>query len=56
MPGSEDEAAALLDTYLEIQRDEAQDRARAGAPRDNGGTMERALSGAKRDEAESKSA
>jgi hypothetical protein len=32
MPGSEEEAAGLLDTYLDAQREAAEERARAGAP------------------------
>jgi hypothetical protein len=32
MPGSEEEAAALLDSYLEAQRDAAEEGARAAAP------------------------
>lgn len=39
MPGSEEEAADLLDTYLAAQRERAEDQARAAEPRDNGGTM-----------------
>jgi hypothetical protein len=36
MPGSEDEAAVLLDAYLTAQREQAEEQARAadiGAPR-----------------------
>ena len=40
MPGSEDEAAGVLDSYLAVQRERAEDQARAaepaGQPRDNG--------------------
>ena len=31
MPGSEEEAAGMLDTYLEAQREAAEERARAAA-------------------------
>lgn len=36
MPGSEKEAAGLLDSYLEAQRKEAEGRARAAAPQTRG--------------------
>ena len=36
MPGNEEEAAGLLDTYLEVQREQAEDAARAAGSDQNG--------------------
>ena len=48
MPGSEQEAATLLDTYLTAERERAEDQARAAEPR---GTMMVPSSGTRRGEA-----
>ena len=59
MPGSEAEAAKLLDTYLTAQQERASEQARAAVPDvpwDNGGTTTHAFSDPKRPEATPNSA
>ena len=45
VPGSEEEAASLLDSYLATQRERAEEQSRAAAPRDNRGIMVHISSG-----------
>ena len=54
VPGSEEEAASLLDSYLATQRERAEEQSRAAAPRDNRGIMVHISSGTRRHEPESK--